>query len=140
MNINSEVEMAKGLHISVKYIMAGILFLFLLFSANMFGQENFNKTDKHYKTGVKNLICGIKSENTGLKKSSIYFAGKYKITEAVDALTNRLAIENDENIRVLIALALYEIGVPEGFEAIKNLAANDRSEKVRKTSIAIVYR
>ena len=58
---------------------------------------------------VKNYLRGITSDNTGLRKSCITFAGKYKISEAIDTLTDQLNIENDPEIHKLISNALFEI-------------------------------
>ncbi len=95
----------------------------------------------NYKNINKNSIAtlkeGIHSENRGVKKSSIYMAGLYKIEEAVDALTDKLKTEEDPDTRILIALSLYKIGNPEGMEAVKDLSENDQDEKVKRMSTAI---
>jgi len=84
------------------------------------------------KNKVGTLLNGINSSNEGLRKSSIYFAGKYKVTEAVEALSAQLTKEKSASTRILIALSLYSIGTPECIEAVKNNAANDSDARVRR--------
>ena len=86
---------------------------------------------------VKNLIIGINSNNEGLSRSSIYYAGKDKIAEAVDALVEKMWKEKNPNTRILIALSLYQIGDFKGLEAVKEQAVNDRDERVGKMSALI---
>jgi HEAT repeat protein len=87
---------------------------------------------------IHNLITGIKSDNTGLKKSAVYMAGKYNVEEAAGTLIEQLKSEKDASVKVLIALALYKIGSEEGMEAVKSLSMNDNNEEVKRMSIAIL--
>ena len=87
--------------------------------------------------GVKTLIKGIKSGNEGLSRSSIYFAGKYKITDAIDALVDKMQKEKRPDTRILIALSLYEIGDIKGLQAVKEQAINDSDERVKRMSTLI---
>ena len=66
-------------------------------------------------------------------------AGFYKIDEAVDILTGQLLVEKDPGIKILIALSLYNIGNPEGVEAIRKLAVKDSNSEVRRMS-TILYK
>ncbi len=95
----------------------------------------------NYKNITKNSIAtlkdGIHSENQGVRKSSIYMAGLYKINEAVDALIEELKSEKDANTKVLIALSLYNIGDPKGMEAVKYLSQNDQDARVKRMSTAL---
>lgn len=93
--------------------------------------------DKH-DVAVANLIKGINSENKGLERSSIYIAGRDKVTGAVDALIERLNNEDDPSTRILIAVSLFEIRDSKGLDAIKELAGKDKSEKVRSIS-GLIY-
>lgn len=89
------------------------------------------------KYALKNLIAGIQSENNGVKRSSIYFAGKYRIAEVEDVLINRLKKEEDASTRILIALVLYEMGSEEGLLVVRQLAENDDNERVRRMATHI---
>lgn len=131
--------MKKNLNQTAKRNFAIILSVMLIvFTMNLFAQSNTVTKAVTNEAGIKNLITAINSDNEGLRRSAVYFAGKYKIKEAVSSLTEILNEEKDPNNRVLIALALYEIGDEEGIEAVKILAAKDEDSYVRRMSIAIV--
>jgi hypothetical protein len=89
------------------------------------------------KVHIQNLATGIQSTNEGLKKSSIYMAGKYKISEVTETLCNQLDSEKNPDIRILIALSLYQINNPSGLEAVKKSSLRDKDSKVRRMSTAI---
>jgi hypothetical protein len=94
-------------------------------------------TRVYSENAVKNLIIGINSNNEGLSRSSIYYAGKDKVAEAVGALVEKMWKEKNPNTRILIALSLYQIGDFKGLEAVKEQAVNDSDEKVKKVSALI---
>lgn len=109
------------------------LFLAVLFTSSLTVTSAQEKEiTAKYKYAVENLIKGIQSDNEGLKRSAIYFAGKYKITGAVDALIEQLDKETNPSNRILIALVLYKIGDPDGINAVKSLAKSDNNLKVRR--------
>ena len=110
--------------------------LFAAFALTTIGNAQ-DETRTYNENAVKNLVKGIKSENEGLKKSSIYYAGKYKITDAVDALVDKMVKEKDPDTRILIALSLYQIGDYKGLEAVKEQALNDNDERVKSMSALI---
>lgn len=89
------------------------------------------------KHALENLVAGIHSDNTGVKRSSIYFAGKYRIAEAEDALIAQLNDETDPSTRILIALVLYEMGSEVGLMEVQKLSLNDRDAKVRRMATQI---
>lgn len=101
-------------------------------------QPSLDRTKTINEHGLPSLALGIKSNNDGVKKSAIYLAGQYKLPEMVKPLTEQLRRENDASVRVLIALALYEIGTAESMEVIKNLAENDKNTRVRNMSKSIL--
>jgi HEAT repeat protein len=72
-----------------------------------------------------------------VKRSSIYFAGKYRIAEAEDALIDQLNEEEDAGTRILIALVLYEMGSEEGLLEVQKLSLNDEDAKVRRMATQI---
>jgi len=90
--------------------------------------------DSKNTAAVANLVNGINSENKGLQRSSIYLAGRDRVTGSVDALIEKLNNEEDPSTRLLIAVSLYEIRDPRGLDAIKELSVKDKSEKVRSIS------
>jgi len=101
---------------------------------NLFAQPNpiSNVTNNEY--ALDNLKSGINSENSGVKKSSIYLAGKYRVAEVVTCLVERLGKEDEPSVRLLIAYSLYEIKDSEGMKAVKELSLNDNDIKVKKIS------
>jgi hypothetical protein len=112
------------------------LFSVMLLTAMLFAipvkaqVNNFHVDEKL----AKNLINGIKSSNEGLKRSCIYFAGKYNVTYAVDALIDCLKKEKDQEIRILAVISLYEIRDARGLEAVRNQSIIDENERVRQVS------
>jgi HEAT repeat protein len=86
---------------------------------------------------IETLKHGIKSENLGVRRSSIYMAGLYKINEVVDVLVEQLQKEKDPSTRVLIALSLYNIGNPKGMEAVRDISQIDPNTRVKRMSTAL---
>jgi len=87
---------------------------------------------------IGNLITGIKSENLGLRKSTIYLTGLYSVSEAVPALIDQLRKEENAEVKVLTALVLLRLEDPRGMEAIENLYKYDDNVRVKRMSKAII--
>lgn len=87
---------------------------------------------------IENLVSGINSENNGLKRSSIYFAGYYKVESVVDELREVMFSDDDPSTQILAALALYEIGDEDVLDDLAVLSQKlDENAKVRKMAGAI---
>lgn len=115
---------------------AGLVLAAVTFIANTaIAQES--KQNPISKRAIENLKVGIMSDNNGLKRNSIYFAGKYRIAESVDALVAELNDTEDPSTRVLIAMSLYLIGEPKGLEAVYEIAKTDDNSRVRRLCNAI---
>ncbi len=115
---------------------AGLILAAVMFIANTaMAQENSKSTISA--RAIDNLKIGIMSDNSGLRKSSIYFAGKYRVTESVDALVKQLNKIEDPGTKVLIALSLYLIGEQKGLDAVYNLSRTDNDSYVRRMCNAI---
>jgi HEAT repeat protein len=113
-----------------------LIAVFFLSTAAMAQKQSISDvTTNEY--ALKNLITGIQSENNGLKRSSIYFAGKYRIAEVENVLIQQLEKEEDASTRILITLVLYEIGSEEGLLMVQQLAENDDNERVRRMATHI---
>lgn len=110
----------------------------LLGSTPLYAQNPVKDAINKNANAIGNLVNGIKSDNEGLKRSSIYLAGYYKIEEVVPALTEQLHKEKNESNRLLIALTLNEIGTPEAVNVLKELSKQDGSEKVKRISNAVL--
>jgi hypothetical protein len=119
-------------------ILIFIIVVFVVVS-NSSAQSNSIKDITKNKYALDNLIAGIKSENCGIKRSAIYFAGKYKINEVKDVLFEQLNSENEACVRILIALVLYELGEFKGLLAVKNSIETDENLKSRRMATQIYY-
>ena len=120
-----------------------IVLLAALLSNTLFAKGSFSELVDELESGIKescviNLVKGIESDNIGLKRSCIYFAGLYEIKGTVDALVKQLQMVEDPDTRILITLALYKIGDKDGIKAIEQLAKNDESAMVREMSAALL--
>ncbi len=117
-------------------ILAAAIFV-LLFTA-LFAQEPDSKNFEFSKNEIGNLVMGITSDNPGLKKSSIYFAGKYQVKDVKEILENELKTETDPNTKILIALSLFKIGDPKSIDFVEYLSKNESNKKVKNMFTAIV--
>jgi HEAT repeat protein len=120
-----------------KLVIVSLTLLFVATISELTAQPNSIKDITNIKYAFDNLLEGIKSDNNGVKRSSIYFVGYYRIAEAEEALIEQLKKEHNPSNRILIALVLYELGSKDGLLAVKNLAANDNNQKVRRMSTHI---
>jgi len=100
---------------------------------------NFAQTkDQLNPKAIENLVAGIHSENLGLQKSSIFFAGYYKIEETMDALREEMLLSENPGIKVLAALALYEIHNEEVLVDLERLVRDIKQDyHVRRMAKAI---
>lgn len=110
--------------------------LFLFFFASLANAQDFKSAFSSSEIG--NLVAGIKSENQGLKRCSIYLAAKYQVTETVPVLVEEFKKDLNPKNKVLIALAVYQIGDKSGIEAVYNASLNDENAKVRKTCFEVM--
>jgi len=101
-------------------------------TGSVFSQANSIRDITANKYALKNLIAGIHSDNDGVKRNSIYFAGYYRVVETEDALISQLKKEEKPSTRILISLVLYEIGSEKGLNEVKDLSLNDENAKVRR--------
>jgi HEAT repeat protein len=115
-----------------------IMVVFFMVTNSSAQSNSINEITKN-KYALDNLIAGIKSENCGIKRSAIYFAGKYRIEEVKDVLLEQLNSENEACLRILIALVLYELGEPKGLLAVKNFTETDEDLKSRRMATQIYY-
>jgi hypothetical protein len=119
-------------------ILIFIIVVFFVVSNSSAQSNSINDITKN-KHALDNLIAGIKSENCGIKRSAIYFAGKYRINEVKDVLLEQLNSENEACVRILIALVLYELGEPEGLLTVKNFIESAEDLKSRRMATQIYY-
>lgn len=86
---------------------------------------------------IENLKQQISSENTGVRKCAIYFAGYYKVNETVAPLMKQMEKEKEPAVRILIALSLYKLNSQDAFELVRMKSVNDPDMNVRKMCAAI---
>ncbi|HEY4755254.1 MAG TPA: hypothetical protein VIH28_04270 [Ignavibacteriaceae bacterium] len=99
----------------------------------------YNQYDeKQFANFIANLSVVIQAENSGLRKSAIYLAGLYSLNEVVPTLVSQLEKENNSDIKILIALALYRMEDPIGMEAVEKLYKNESNVRVKRMSKAIL--
>lgn len=120
-----------------KLVIASLSLLFVVTIGELTAQTNSIKDITNNKYALDNLLEGIKSDNDGVKRSSIYFVGYYRIAEAEEALIEQLKKEQNPGNRILIAIVLYELESEDGLLAVKKLASNDDNQKVRRMSTHI---
>ena len=120
-----------------KFVVVSLSLIFIATLGELIAQPNSIKNITNNKYALENLLEGVKSEYNGVKRSSIYFAGKYKITEAEEVLIEQLNKEQNPDNRILIALVLYKLQSEEGIMAVKNMAVSDGDEEVRRMSTHI---
>ena len=117
------------------FLIAALLTIFAINST--FAQKQSIKEVTSNELALDNLIAGIQSDNLGVKRSSIYYAGKYRIAETEDVLINQLKKEEDASTRILISLVLFEMGSEVGLFEVQELSINDENSKVRRMTTQI---
>jgi hypothetical protein len=125
-----------SLTLFLAYVVLTVIFAAALNA--VFAQSAKDAALEKYPFAIENLKEGITSDNDGLRKSSIYFAGYYKITEAANTLISQLSVEKNRGLKILIALSLFEMKSDEGMEYIESRLGNERDGKVRNIHTAIV--
>lgn len=80
----------------------------------------------------KNYVVALASENVGVRQSATYFIAEYQLTGAVQPLIDVLQTDKVEQLRMAAALALVQLGLEQGVDAVKDAAIYDGSEKVAK--------
>ena len=123
--------------LKTKLVLSLLSLLFVTTFGQTISQPNSIKDITNNKYALFNLFNGIKSENDGVRRSSIYFAGKYRISDTEQVLIEQLKEEQNPSNRILIALVLYKLGSADGLLKVKKLASNDDNQKVRRMSTHI---
>ena len=116
-----------------------VVLLIVSFAANIaVAQRNIDFT-KLNSSATKNLIVALNSDNIGLVRSAAYFAGYYKISEAVEPLSDLLSSSSaDISLKTLAAYSLHQIGSEECIEALKK-AVNHNSNKKLCLKCKLLY-
>ena len=125
--------MKRNMNLTKAVLIGGMLMV----SSLAYAKNDPSELNRKNKNAIENLKVGIKSDNNGLKKSSIYFAGYYRLAETVPVLTEQIKKESDPKTRILIALVLYKIGDEKSIDLVKEMAAKDNNPEVRRMCTCI---
>jgi HEAT repeat protein len=87
---------------------------------------------------INNLKNGITSNNEGLRRSSIYFAGYYQVNELAGILSEQLYKSDDSKDRVIILMALYKIGGKDCYKTINDFISNSKDFEAAEIANIIV--
>ena len=86
------------------------------------------------------LIKSLQDENLGIRSSAAQLLGERKVVEAVEPLMKMLATEENSSARIVIAMALFQIGNEKALPTLKKVAAKDKNKTVRQVVTAIVQK
>lgn len=114
-----------------------VLSFLSFFVTNIHAEDPSNVVYSLSKNAIANLNNGIKSENLGLRKSSIQLVGKRVVSECAETLVEQFNKEENPELRILIVRSLYIIGNEDYLEKIYKLASTDADSNVRKMGSAI---
>jgi hypothetical protein len=93
----------------------------LLFSNNLLSQTKTESQAQLTENSLTNFISGIQSDNLGVKKCCIYFAGKYRLREAAQTLINEFDKSNNQDYESLIVWSLCRIGDEGCIDKLKKI-------------------
>ena len=122
----------------MKFLLIKILLTCLLIGAS-YAEGNPKEVTKISQNTILSLENGLKSENLGLKSSCVYMLGKLKVSNAVILLMRILRENENDELRIAAALALYKIGTPMAIHAVKQSIRFDDSERVSKHCASFYY-
>ena len=86
------------------------------------------------------LIKSLQDENVGIRSSAAQLLGERKVEVAVEPLVKMLKTEKNSSTRIVVAMALYQIGDEKALPALKEVASNDKNKTVRRVVAAIVHK
>lgn len=105
----------------------------MTFVCFLFGMSTLSHAD------AKNadLINMLSSENRGWRYSAAKLLGERRVDEAVEPLIERLTVEKEYSVRIVIAQALHKIGDPSAISVLKKVAKTDKNRTVRHLAAVI---
>ena len=122
----------------MKSLLITILLTCLLIGAS-YAEGNPKEVTKISQNTILSLENGLKSENLGLKSSCVYMLGELKVSNTVIPLMRILRENENDELRIAAALALYKIGTPMAIHAVKQSIRFDDSERVSKHCASFYY-
>jgi hypothetical protein len=111
----------------IKHILFILFLTFQIFSA----QTETACSSKLPKCSVSNFILGVQSNIPGIKKCCIYFAGKYRVEEAVQILIEEFNRPGEGEYKPLIVWSLYRIGDEACIKKLRSILASETREEIK---------
>lgn len=111
----------------------GIVLVLLTLTTETEAQKKYQFNEN----SIESLREGITSKNNGLRRSAIYMAGFYEVSEVANTLSDEIKNELNPAIKVLIALALYKIGDENSLQTIESLSKTEKDDDTRRMMFAI---
>ncbi|MBI9072182.1 MAG: hypothetical protein JEY94_11325 [Melioribacteraceae bacterium] len=104
--------------LTTMFFAIAVLLTVIFSSTQTFAQLKNHIEKNQYEKFIGNLQSGIKSDNLGLKNSSIYFTGLYQIEENIPLLIKEYQKTDNQKTKDLIVFTLYIINDENAFEKI----------------------
>ena len=113
-------------------ILLGLLVLTFFFVSNSLLAQTESEQRVELTDIVKaNILNGIHSDNFGLKMSSIYLAGKFKVTDLSKELVKEMKVSYNEELCQMLVWSLYQIGDESCCQEMRNIIENHPSERIK---------
>ena len=110
----------------------GLLVLtFFLVSNSLFAQTESEQLVELPDIAKANILNGIQSDNYGIKMSSIYLVGKYKITDLSKELVKEMTVSENDEVCQMLVWSLYQIGDESCCNEMRTIIENHPSEKIK---------
>ncbi len=84
------------------------------------------------------LLKALKDKNLGIRSSAAQLLGERKVEAAVKPLTKMLKTEEHYAVRIVAAVALYQIGTDEVLSIFKERIKRDRNKTVRHVLAGLI--
>lgn len=84
------------------------------------------------------LIKALKDDNIGIRTSAAQLLGERKVKEAVKPLVKMLEIEKNYAARIIVSLALHQIGDEKVLLILKEQLKKDRNRTVKHVLAGII--
>ncbi len=123
----------------ITFVFFTILFCSLIYSKEVFAQNISLSELTPHKYALENLKAALSSDNCGIKRSTIYLIGKYKIAEGESMIEKIFRTEEDSCTRILAALVLFKLNRVKGLSALKQLSKTDLNEETRRLALQTFY-
>ena len=108
-----------------------IVFILFLASQILSAQAEPENRAQVPKNSISNFILGIQSSIHGIKKCCIYFAGKYKVEDAVQTLIDEFDKADESEYKPLIVWSLFRIGDKACIKKLRDISISNSHEELK---------